>query len=113
MTRTDADGLSLRGRVRALLHGVALGDALGAPVEKLSAGKIRARYGRVSSLDTRWHKMDLSEQARNYRVRGNGIVTDDTLMTLCLMDIYADVKRHLDAWDMATGMVRQIAWKRL
>ena len=39
---------SLRGRVRALLHGVALGDALGAPVEKLSAGEIRERYGRVT-----------------------------------------------------------------
>lgn len=101
---------SLRGRVRALLHGVALGDALGAPVEKLSAGEIRERYGRVTSLDTPWHKMDLPEQARNGRIRGGGIVTDDTLMTLCLMDVYGDVRRHLDAWDMAEGMVRQIAW---
>ena len=49
---------SLRGRVRAMLHGVALGDALGAPVEKLSAAEIRpalwpgdlARY----TAGTRW-----------------------------------------------------------
>ena len=101
---------SLRSRVRAMLHGIALGDALGAPVEKLSAAEIRARYGRVSSLDTEWHKMSLDAGARNGRVRGNGIVTDDTLMTLALMDIYGDSKRHLDAWDMADGMVRQIAW---
>lgn len=101
---------SLRGRVRAMLHGVALGDALGAPVEKLSAAQIRERYGRVSSLDTEWHKMDLPEAARNGRVRGGGIVTDDTLMTLCLMGVYGEVRRHLDAWDMADGMVRQIAW---
>ena len=26
------------------------------------------------------------------------------------MDIYGEVRRHLDAWDMADGMVRQIAW---
>jgi len=110
MTTTD-EGLSLTGRIRALLYGVALGDALGAPVEKLSAGDIRARYGRVTSLDTKWHKMDLPEAARNGRVRGNGIVTDDTLMTLALMNIYADTNRHLDAWDMASGMVREIAWK--
>ncbi len=109
MTTTD-EGLSLKGRIRALLYGVALGDALGAPVEKLSAGEIRARYGRVTSLDTRWHKMDLPEAARNGRVRGNGIVTDDTLMTLAVMNIYADTNRHLDAWDMAKGMVREIAW---
>jgi ADP-ribosylglycohydrolase len=93
-----------------MLHGIALGDALGAPVEKLSAAEIKARYGRVTSLEARWHKMDLPPEARNYRVRGNGIVTDDTLMTLALMDIYADTGRHLDAWDMADGMVRQIAW---
>lgn len=93
-----------------MLHGVALGDALGAPVEKLSAAEIRARYGRVTSLMTRWHKMDLPPEQRNHRVRGDGIVTDDTMMTLAMMDIYGDVNRHLDAWDMADGMVRQIAW---
>ncbi|KKB13111.1 crystallin [Devosia geojensis] len=103
---TDA----FRGRVRALVHGVALGDALGAPVEKLPAKAIRERYGRVTSLDTTWHKMNLPPEARNGRIRGNGIVTDDTLMTLALMEIYAEVRRHLDAWDMADGMVRQIAW---
>ncbi|HQZ12232.1 MAG TPA: ADP-ribosylglycohydrolase family protein [Devosia sp.] len=101
---------SLKSRVRGMLHGIALGDALGAPVEKLSAAEIRAKYGRVSALDTRWHRMDGPEAARNGRVRGNGIVTDDTLMTLCLMDIFRDTRRHLDAWDMAEGMVKQIAW---
>ncbi|WP_429811966.1 ADP-ribosylglycohydrolase family protein [Ensifer sp. B1-9] len=106
----DAAGLSFKGRVRALLFGVAYGDAIGAPVEKLSAAEIRERYGRVTSLDTEWHRMKQSEAARNGRVRGGGIVTDDTLMTLCVMSIYNDVKRHLDAWDMASGMVREIAW---
>lgn len=95
-----------------MLHGIALGDALGAPVEKLSAAQIQHRYGRVNSVMTRWHKMDLAPELRNHRVRGDGIVTDDTLMTLALMDIYADVHRHLDAWDMADGMVRQIAWTK-
>jgi ADP-ribosylglycohydrolase len=95
-----------------MLHGIALGDALGAPVEKLSAAQIRARYGRVTSVMTRWHKMDLPPEQRNHRVRGDGIVTDDTLMTLAMMDIYADTRRHLDAWDMADGMVRQIAWTK-
>ncbi|MCA0274460.1 MAG: ADP-ribosylglycohydrolase family protein [Proteobacteria bacterium] len=110
MQPSDAQGLSLRGRVRALIHGVALGDAIGAPIEKLSAAEIAQRYGRVSSLDTEWHKMSLDATARNGRIRGNGIVTDDTMMMLCLMDIYAETRRHLDAWDMADGMVRQIAW---
>lgn len=101
---------SLQSRIRGMLHGIALGDALGAPVEKLSAPQIRERYGRVTSVMTRWHKMDLAPELRNHRVRGDGIVTDDTLMTLALMDIYGAERRHLDAWDMADGMVRQIAW---
>jgi ADP-ribosylglycohydrolase len=101
---------SFEARVRAMFFGIALGDALGAPVEKLSAAEIRSRYGRVEGLETRWHKMDLPGPERNHRVRGDGIVTDDTLMTLCLAEIYAETGRHLDAWDMADGMVRQIAW---
>ena len=107
---TDDRGRDFKGRVRAMLYGVAFGDALGAPVEKLSAGEIRARYGRVTSLATPWHRMNGPEAARQGRVRGNGIVTDDTLMTLCLMEVYAEAGRHLDAWDMADGFVRQIAW---
>ena len=101
---------SFKSRVRALLHGIALGDAMGAPVEKLSAADIRTRYGRVTTLATEWHKAHLPEEQRNFRIRGNGIVTDDTLMTLALIDVYGEVRRHLDAWDMADGMVRQIAW---
>ncbi|WP_262267682.1 ADP-ribosylglycohydrolase family protein [Microvirga yunnanensis] len=108
--KNDVAALSLKGRIRAVLFGVAYGDALGASVEKLSAEQIRQRYGRVTSLKTEWHKMSESGIARNWRVRGGGIVTDDTLMTLCLMSVYNDVRRHLDAWDMAEGMVREIAW---
>lgn len=106
----DALGPAFRGRVRALVHGVAFGDAMGAPVEKLSAAEIRARYGRVTSLDAPWHRMSQDAAARNGRIRGDGIVTDDTLMSLCLMAVYQETGRHLDAWDMASGMVRQIAW---
>ncbi|HEY0207708.1 MAG TPA: ADP-ribosylglycohydrolase family protein [Acerihabitans sp.] len=100
---------SLKGRIRAVLFGIAYGDAIGAPIEKLSAAQIRQRYGRVTSLNTQWHRISESETVRLGRVRGNGIVTDDTHMTLCLMSVYNDVKRHIDAWDMATGMVREIA----
>jgi ADP-ribosylglycohydrolase len=109
MAPTDA-ARSLKGRIRGLLHGVAFGDAMGATVEKLPAAEIRQRYGRVTSLDVEWHRMAGPEAARGGRIRGRGIITDDTLMTLCLMAVYAEEGRHLDAWDMAGGMVRQIAW---
>lgn len=98
-------------RVRGCLHGVAYGDAMGAPVEKLSARDIAQTYGRVTSIETEWHRMKASPQVRNGRVRGHGIVTDDTLMSLALMQVYAETGRHLDAWDMAGPFVRRIAWE--
>ncbi|SMY09990.1 ADP-ribosylglycohydrolase family protein [Flavimaricola marinus] len=108
----ETRGPDFRGRVHAVVHGVAYGDAMGAPVEKLSAAEIRERYGRVTSLRTEWHRTGQSEQARQGRIRGHGIVTDDTGMTLALMRIYGRERRHLDAWDMGTGMVREITWER-
>ena len=107
----DKNNPSFAGRVHGMLHGVALGDAMGAPVEKLSAAEIRARYGRVETLDTAWHRDSQSVSMRKGRRRGNGIVTDDTFMTLALMEVYNATSRHLDAWDMADGMVREIAWR--
>jgi len=112
MTETANRNPTFGGRVHGMLHGVALGDAMGAPVEKLSAAEIRARYGRVETLQTKWHRDDQPEVMRKGRVRGNGIVTDDTFMTLALMQVYNDAGRHLDAWDMAGGMVREISWRQ-
>ena len=103
--------LSFSARVLGMLYGVAFGDALGAPVEKLSARQIQEQYGRVSSIHQRWHRMSEPSARRNNRIRGNGIITDDTLMTLCLMEVYDDLGRHIDAWDMAESFVRKIAWE--
>ena len=60
----------LQSRVRGCLLGGAIGDALGAPVEFLSLGAIRARYGPAGIAD-----LD-----RAYGV--HGAITDDTQMTL-------------------------------
>ncbi|AGR58929.1 TPA: ADP-ribosylglycohydrolase family protein [Salmonella bongori] len=111
MTLTTSPDLSFASRVLGMLYGVAFGDALGGPVEKLSARQIAEKYGRVASLNQRWHRMDEPSARRNNRIRGNGIVTDDTLMTLCLMEVYDELGRHIDAWDMAQTFVRKIAWE--
>ena len=105
-----AESSSFESRVLAVLFGVAYGDALGATVEKLSAEDIREQYGRVESLDVPWWRKTQSVDLRKDRIRGGGIITDDTLMTLCLINVYVQQRRHLDAWDVAKDMVREIAW---
>ncbi|WP_416306793.1 ADP-ribosylglycohydrolase family protein [Neptunicella sp. SCSIO 80796] len=104
--------LSFLDRVKGVLYGTAFGDAIGATIEKLSYPQIVEKYGRVESLSMPWHKADWPASMRNHRQRGYGIVTDDTLMTIALMNIYNHAKEHLDAWDMADGMVKEIAFKK-
>ena len=99
-------------RVRGVLLSTALGDAMGAPVEKLTYEQIKEQYGRVESLQTRWHKIDLPEDVRLGRVRGDGIVTDDTLMTIALIKVYLKERRHLDAYDMGNQFVKEIAFNK-
>lgn len=104
---------TFRDRVRGVVAGVALGDAMGAPVEKLTFDQIRRQYGKVDSIMTRWYKADWDAEARLGRMRGEGIVTDDTLMTLALMRVYRTERRHLDAWDMANEFVKEIAFRKV
>ena len=56
MTVTKAADLSFTSRILGMLYGVAFGDALGGPVEKLSARQIAEKYGRVTSIHQRWHR---------------------------------------------------------
>jgi ADP-ribosylglycohydrolase len=70
-------------RVRGCLLGLAVGDALGAPLEGLSAQQIRAHYGQV---------VDYVDGARAwkrkpYRWRLPGLYSDDTQQALALCDV--------------------------
>ncbi len=104
--------IDFQDRVKGVLISTALGDALGAPVEKLSRKEIKEKYGRVESLKTKWYKEDMGYDAHKGKKRGNGIVTDDTLMTLALCNVYNLEKRHLDAYDVASEFVKEIAFRK-
>jgi len=104
--------VSFEERVRGVLLSTALGDAMGATIEKLSYQQIKEQYGRVESLRTTWYKADASYDITLGRKRGNGIITDDTLMTVALMNVYVTEKRHLDAYDTGNAFVKEIAYKQ-
>ncbi|KGR76799.1 ADP-ribosylglycohydrolase family protein [Ureibacillus sinduriensis] len=99
-------------RVKGVLISAALGDALGAPVEKLSREEIEQKYGYVTTLKTRWYKEASGEEVTLGKRRGNGIITDDTLMILALCRVYKKEKRHLDAYDLANEFTKEIAFRK-
>jgi ADP-ribosylglycohydrolase len=104
--------LTFQDRVRGVIAAAALGDALGAPIEKLSCSDIKDQYGRVESLSTKWYKDEGPAEERNGKSRGHGIVTDDTLMMLALIRVYLREKRHLDAYDLGNEFVKEIAFRK-
>lgn len=85
----------LADRCRAVLLGLAVGDALGAPVEFMTSGEIRAKYGRLNEMTGGgWLRLK------------PGQVTDDTQMTLCL----ARGIVTSGCWDLRAIAVELAAW---
>lgn len=98
-------------KVKGVLIATAYGDAIGAPVEKLTFQEIKEQYGYVDNLNTKWYKEDAGADVNLGRSRGNGIITDDTLMTLALCRVYEKERRHLDAYDLANEFLKEIAFE--
>ncbi|MFJ3668473.1 ADP-ribosylglycohydrolase family protein [Streptomyces sp. NPDC090106] len=97
----------LEDRVTAALVGAAVGDALGGPVEGYSPDQILERHaGRVHGVVGPWNG-DAWRTARPIAPyhKGDGHVTDDTLMTHALIRVYAKVRDHLDAYAIADHLV--------
>ncbi|WP_328559912.1 ADP-ribosylglycohydrolase family protein [Streptomyces coelicoflavus] len=94
-------------RVTGALVGAAVGDALGGPVEGYSPEQILERHGgRVHGVVGPWNG-DAWRTARPVAPyhKGDGHVTDDTLMTHALIRVYGTVRDHLDAYAVAEHLV--------
>ncbi|MGW2109635.1 ADP-ribosylglycohydrolase family protein [Streptomyces sp. NPDC001948] len=102
--------LTLDERIAGALVGAAVGDALGGPVEGRSPEQIVARHGgRIEGVVGPWD----GENWRTARPiapyhKGDGHVTDDTLMTHALVRVYGTVRDHLDAYAVAGHLVPEL-----
>ncbi|MFI8516453.1 ADP-ribosylglycohydrolase family protein [Streptomyces sp. NPDC085481] len=97
-------------RITGSLVGAAVGDALGGPVEGYTPEQILERHGgRVTGIVGPWNG-DAWRTARPIAPyhKGDGHVTDDTLMTHALIRVYEKVRDHLDAYAVADHLVPEL-----
>lgn len=89
-------------RVTAALYGVAIGDGMGAPVEGWNSSKVFEVFG-DHTLET---FLPITNPDRG---KGEGHITDDTLMTEALIRAYARAGDHMDAYGYAEHMLPEMA----
>ncbi|MFH8975632.1 ADP-ribosylglycohydrolase family protein [Streptomyces sp. NPDC017890] len=104
---TESGTATLEERVTGALVGAAVGDALGGPVEGYSPEQILERHGgRVHGVVGPWNggAWRTARPIAPYH-KGDGHITDDTLMTHALVRVYDTVRDHLDAYSVAEHLV--------
>jgi len=95
------------------LTGAAIGDALGGATEGYSPEQIQLRYGGfvegiVPPFNPDW------QNARPVSPfhKGDGHITDDSLMTESLVSVYSQVRDHLDAYSFADRIIPELIEKK-
>ena len=87
------------------LVGAAVGDALGGATETALPEEIRERFGGwVDGIVPPFHADWAARPLAPYH-KGDGHITDDTLVTHALVRVYAAKRDHLDAYDVADLLV--------
>ena len=93
-------------RVAGVLAGAAVGDALGGATEGWTPEQIEERHGgRVTGIVGPFLPDWRTARPIAPYHKGDGHVTDDTLMTHALIEVYAARRTHLDAYHMASDLV--------
>ncbi|MGF3053470.1 ADP-ribosylglycohydrolase family protein [Microbacterium sp. YY-03] len=96
----------LEDRSIAVITGAAVGDALGGAVEGWTPQQIEERHGgRVTGIVEPWFENWHNARPIAPYHKGDGHITDDTLMTRALVEVYAKRRTHLDAYAVAEDLV--------
>nr|WP_226924750.1 ADP-ribosylglycohydrolase family protein [Georgenia satyanarayanai] len=90
----------------AVITGAAVGDALGGATEGWTPEQIEERHGgRVRGIVGPWYADWRTARPIAPYHKGDGHITDDTLMTQALVEVYARRRDHLDAYAVAEDLV--------
>ncbi|MGI8415062.1 MAG: ADP-ribosylglycohydrolase family protein [Nakamurella sp.] len=97
---------SLQDKAIGSLMAAAVGDAIGGATEGRSTEEILDRYhGYVTGVVDYFMPDWRTAKPMSPYYKGDGHITDDTLMTNLLVKVYAKNRRHLTAFDMADDLV--------
>lgn len=90
----------------AVTTGIAVADALGGAVEGWTPQQIEERHnGRVTGIVEPWFENWRTARPIAPYHKGDGHITDDSLMTRALVQVYDQRRSHLDAYDVANHLV--------
>jgi ADP-ribosylglycohydrolase len=102
-------GTELVDRAVGCLAGAAVGDALGGATEGWEAREIAEHYGGpVTGIVQSIRRMRGLEKPFSPFHKGDGHVTDDTLLTRALVAVYAEKRDRLTAFDIAERLVPRL-----
>lgn len=98
--------MTLEDKTTGCITGAAVGDALGGATEGYSTEQILERWGDwVTGVVPPYHEDWRNARPMSPLHKGDGHITDDTLMTRLLAEVYCEKRAHLDAFDMAERLV--------
>lgn len=101
---------TLRDGTRGCIYGLAVGDSLGGSTEGYPPEAIRQRFGGwVTDIVGPFLEDWQTARPISPLHKGDGHVTDDTLMTIALANVYEKVRDHLTAYDIAEHLIYEIA----
>jgi ADP-ribosylglycohydrolase len=93
------------------LAAAAVGDAIGGATEGRSTAEIVERYGGWVEGIVEYFLPDWrTAKPMSPYYKGDGHITDDTLMTNLLVRVYAEQRRHLTAYDVAEHLVPKMMY---
>ncbi len=99
----------LNDRAVAALAGAAVGDALGGATEGWEAHEIAEHFGApVEGVVPSIRMTKGLEKPFSPFHKGDGHITDDTLMTRALVNVYDAKRDHLDAFDVESRLMPQL-----
>lgn len=93
-------------RIVGTITGAGVADAIGGAVEGWTPEQIEERHGgRITGIVGPWFENWRTARPIAPYHKGDGHITDDTLMTRLLVEVYAKRQSHLDAYSVAEDLV--------